>query len=146
MKRGKPLERRKPLARGDSQLGRSELKRKGSGLKALRPDKRSKEEVALRKRWEVAAGRYDGHHALRRSVIERLAADAGLPVIETAWDLAWMIHLTRDAHERHTNRSRRLPFSVVPERAREAANALDDALEAAGRPRTAMLQLRREYS
>lgn len=109
----------------------------------LRP--RSAQEKALRERWAQTAGRLSGHHAIRRQIIERLATEAGLDVLATAWDTRWMMHVSDDEHERHTNRSRRLPLTRVPERAWQAARDLDRALVAAGRPETAVLQLRREY-
>lgn len=137
VKRGKPLARRTPLRQGESKLKR--------GAPKARPKRRTADEATLRGQWARVAGGKDGHHALRRSVIERLAGEAGLPVAETAWDLRWMVRLDREVHERHTNRSRRLPFSVVPPAARAAAHDLDGALRAADRPATAYSQLEREY-
>ena len=77
--------------------------------------------------------------------MDELKVFAGLPVLETVWDLRWMIRLTPADHAAHTNRYRRLSLDVVTPRAWEAAEALDDALEAAELPRTAILELRREY-
>ncbi len=104
-------------------------------------------EREARDRWNrrVPLG-MEGHHCVRRQYIERLCKSAGLPVVDWAWDLRWLILLGPQEHARHTTRFRRLPISVVPERAWQAARELDAMLTERGVPATAVIELRREYA
>lgn len=90
-------------------------------------------------------GRCDPHHTIRQQVLARLARAAGLDPVALVWDRRWRMWLCRECHGRHTARSRRVSGALVPPEAWIAAEELDDALEAAGKPRTAIIELRREH-
>jgi hypothetical protein len=90
------------------------------------------------------------HHTIRQQVLRHIASTAGLDEVELVWDPDWGMTLCTDpaperCHERHTSRFARVEGSKVPAAAWVRAEELDDQLEAAGVPRTAILELRREH-
>lgn len=106
-----------------------------SARKRLTRAPESPQETAAKERWldwpiiamcehcrvEVAT---DAHHALREQVLRRFARDHGYDFTVARWDRRLRILLCRSCHESHTNRSRRLPWTVLRAETIEAAEDL----------------------
>lgn len=159
--------KRSALGRGDKTLERKSQLRTFSPLSAAKPPKATPLEEAARAAFFAALRpvcescghrpyewerkyELEVHHVVRQQVLRRMARDATLDPVLVVWDPRWAMTLCVEpaperCHQRHTLRVRRVPGTLVPPQAWIAAEELDDALEAAGRPRTAILELRREH-
>jgi hypothetical protein len=128
-----PIERRTPLARGDSELKRTPLARGEAGLKRstlkARPRvKRSAEETRLAERFHTLVcrgarcagcgrgGRLEAHHAVGRRFLKRYARERGWDTqraLRLVWDPLLGVPVCPDCHQNHERAARKLPRGVI---------------------------------
>lgn len=127
MKRGKPLERRTPLARGTTVLKRSPLTARRRRRATDRDAARSWRESAQRPC--VLCGGHDvqAHHIIYQQVLLRTATSRGLSFEALRWDHRCALPLCRDTcHPAHHAGRRRVTRNEL---ARHAPAVFDMAAE-----------------